>query len=108
MSITRVVITGLGVVSPLGVGLPFNWQRLLKNSSGLRSLNESEYEGIPSRVAARVPMGDEEGSLNMSKYFPRASDLKPMPLASAFVLVAAQEALEQSQVRTLSFLEILI
>lgn len=100
MSVTRVVITGLGVVSPLGIGVDFNWQRLLNNYSGVVSLNKEEYAGIPCQVAARVPVGseNEDGALNFAKYFTRLSDLKSMALASAFALVAAQEAIEQSQV----------
>jgi 3-oxoacyl-[acyl-carrier-protein] synthase II len=110
MSITRVVITGLGVVSPLGVGVEFNWRRLLENYSGIGQLDEVEYAGIPCRVAGRVPISTEsktqDGSLNFSSYFSRMSDLKSMSLASAFALVAAQEAIEQSQVRIYSFSKI--
>ena len=102
MSVQRVVITGLGVVSPLGVGVDVNWRRLLDNHSGVRSLDESDYAGIPCRVAARVPMaaegGKPDGSLDFCRYFTRMSELKSMPLASAYALVAAQEAIEHSQV----------
>ena len=111
MSISRVVITGLGVVSPLGVGVELNWRRLLENHSGIGSLDETEYAGIPCRVAGRVPMSSEsqtqDGSLNFSSYFSRMSDLKSMSLASAFALVAAQEAIEHSQVMIYSSSEIL-
>jgi 3-oxoacyl-[acyl-carrier-protein] synthase II len=103
MSVSRVVITGLGVVSPLGVGVELNWCRLLENHSGIVPLDEAEYAGIPCRVAGRVPISSEkqnqEGSLNFSTYFPRMSELKSMSLASAFALIAAQEAIEQSQVK---------
>jgi 3-oxoacyl-[acyl-carrier-protein] synthase II len=102
MSVSRVVVTGLGVVSPLGVGVELNWRRLLDNYSGIVQLNEAEYDGIPCRVAGRVLMNtdnkNQDGSLNFSNYFPRMSELKSMSLASAFALVAAQEAIEQSQV----------
>lgn len=112
MSLSRVVVTGLGVVSPLGVGVQWNWKRLLENQSGISSLSESEYEGIPCRVAGRVPMSSEnstpDGSLNFSSYFSRMSELKSMSLASAFAVVAAQEAIEQSQVKIILPLEISI
>lgn len=110
MSISRVVITGLGAVSPLGVGSEFNWRRLINNFSGIIPLDEAEYAGIPCRIAGRVPMSSEnnsqDGSLDFSKYFTRMSDLKSMSLASAFALVAAQEAIEQSQVTIYSYLKI--
>jgi 3-oxoacyl-[acyl-carrier-protein] synthase II len=102
MSVSRVVVTGLGVVSPLGVGVEINWRRLLENYSGIVQLNQKEYDGIPCRVAGCVPIKSEnqnqDGSLNFSDYFSRMSELKSMSLASAFALVAAQEAIEQSQV----------
>ena len=102
MSLSRVVITGLGVVSPLGVGVEINWRRLLDNYSGIVSLDPAEYAGIPCQVAGRVPISSEnknqDGSLNFSDYFTRMSELKSMSLASAFALVAAQEAIERSQV----------
>lgn len=101
MSLTRVVVTGLGVVSPLGVGVERNWRRLLDNCSGLVALDDDAYAGIPCRVAGRVPIRSEQhtddGALNWSDYFTRMSDLKSMSLASAFALVATQEAIEQSQ-----------
>lgn len=109
MSLNRVVITGLGVVSPLGVGVQCNWRRLLENQSGISSLTDKEYDGIPCRVAGRVPMRSEnqnvDGSLDFASYFSRMSDLKSMSLASAFALVAAQEAIEQSQVKIFLFFE---
>lgn len=105
MSVSRVVITGLGVVSPLGVGVELNWRRLLDNYSGIVALDETEYAGIPCRVAGRVPIKSEtntqDGSLNYSTYFSRMSELKSMSLASTFAIVAAQEAIEQSQVKIL-------
>jgi 3-oxoacyl-[acyl-carrier-protein] synthase II len=110
MSVGRVVVTGLGVVSPLGVGVELNWRRLIENYSGIGPLDETDYTGIPCRVAGRVPMSSEtntqDGSLNFSNYFPRMSDLKPLSLASAFALVAAQEAIEQSQVNIHLYLKL--
>ena len=111
MSISRVVITGLGIVSPLGVGVELNWRRLLNNDSGVVSLDETEYAAIPCRVAGRVPMKSEnksqDGSLDFANYFPRMSDLKSMSMASAFAAVAAQEAIEQSQVNIHIYMKIL-
>lgn len=46
----RVVITGLGVVSPLGVGVKNSWNALLAGKSGIVKLNTPEYETLPCRV----------------------------------------------------------
>ncbi|MGA8112691.1 MAG: beta-ketoacyl synthase N-terminal-like domain-containing protein, partial [Actinocatenispora sp.] len=53
----RVVVTGLGVVSPLAVGLPDTWQGLLEGRSGIRELPEATG---PVRIAGEVPDFDPD------------------------------------------------
>lgn len=52
----RVVVTGLGLVTPLGVGMKRSWPRILSGDSGIRSTKElsSSFDNLPSRVAAWV------------------------------------------------------
>ena len=54
----RVVVTGLGCVTPLGVGVEHTWKRLLAGDSGARSLTGEEYEKLPTRIACTVPRGE--------------------------------------------------
>jgi 3-oxoacyl-[acyl-carrier-protein] synthase II len=107
MSVHRVVVTGLGIVSPLAVGVEINWQRLLSNHCGIVSLHETEFEGVPCRVAGRIPIRSnndkQDGSLDFADHFTRMSDLKSMSLASAYALIAAREAIEQSQVTMMHY-----
>ena len=56
----RVVVTGLGCVTPLGVGVEHAWNRLLAGDSGARSLEGEEYEKLPTRIACTVPRGESD------------------------------------------------
>lgn len=60
----RVVITGLGIVSPLGRGVEHNWKKLLNGESGIKKIEDIDLKDIPVKIAGRVPMGENEGELN--------------------------------------------
>ncbi len=51
----RVVITGMGIVSPLGQGLEHNWQAITEGKSGLRAIRNFDASDLPSRIAGEVP-----------------------------------------------------
>ena len=53
----RVVVTGLGLVSPLGCGVEYCWDRLLKSQSGLRAIDSFDVSDLPAKVAGIVPSG---------------------------------------------------
>lgn len=59
MSRRRVVVTGLGLVTPLGSGTPFVWRRLLDGHHGIRRIDRFEIDDLPAKVAGQVPT--EEG-----------------------------------------------
>jgi 3-oxoacyl-[acyl-carrier-protein] synthase II len=74
----RVVVTGLGVVCPLGIGVTHVWPRLLAGTSGVVSLVGPEapahlagrFDGLPSTVAAVIPRGSRnEGKFNPTEWF---------------------------------------
>lgn len=91
----RVVITGLGLVCPLGVGTTNVWNKLLCGEVGTVPLLAPEYDDMPCKVAAFVPKGDKNGEININSIF-RTSELKMMSLSTAFSLVAAKEAIEDA------------
>ena len=62
----RVVVTGLGLVTPLGVGVAPVWRRLLDGRSGVRNI--PALHGLPSEVAAIVPRGDGDAEFDMAKH----------------------------------------
>lgn len=70
MAQRRVVVTGLGLVSPLGVGVKTAWKNLLDSQCGIISLAEREgFEKLPVRIAAEVPKGSfEDGKFTASEW----------------------------------------
>jgi 3-oxoacyl-[acyl-carrier-protein] synthase II len=54
----RVVVTGLGMVTPLGCGVEATWQRLLAAESGIKRIEKFEVADIASQIAGQIPRGD--------------------------------------------------
>src|ERR1700688_1002609 len=54
----RVVVTGLGMVTPLASGIEATWQRILAGQSGVRRIEKFEVSDIPCKIAGQVPRGD--------------------------------------------------
>ncbi len=61
----RVVVTGLGLVTPLGVGTDTNWNRLIEGESGIRGIQSFDVSDLPCKIAGMVPQGEtENGGFN--------------------------------------------
>lgn len=91
----RVVITGIGLVCPLGTGTAVVWDRLISGASGIVALQSEEYRTVPCRVAALVPKGDEEWQFKEERFATRG-EINSMSPATVMALGAAQMALEDS------------
>jgi 3-oxoacyl-[acyl-carrier-protein] synthase II len=57
----RVVVTGLGMVTPLGCGVEATWKRLLAGDSGARNIDTFDVSDLPVRIACMIPRGDGAG-----------------------------------------------
>lgn len=57
----RVVITGMGILSPLGRGLKTNWNKLINGVSGISAIRSFDTENFVTKVAGQIPVGEEEG-----------------------------------------------
>jgi 3-oxoacyl-[acyl-carrier-protein] synthase II len=92
----RIVVTGLGLVSPLGCGSELAWSRLLSARSGLTVLPEWAAV-LPARVAGIVPMkaDDPDGGFDPDLVVP-PKDQRRMDRFILFALAAASEAIAQA------------
>src|SRR5687768_790426 len=86
----RVVITGMGCVTPLGIGREAFWGGLLAGDSGVRRIAAFDASSFPVQIAAEVPSFDWEAQLN-------PKDRKHVPRTVPLALAAAREALEDAQ-----------
>ena len=92
----RVVITGMGIVSPLGTGLDHNWSTLLSGGHGFGKITHFEVDDLPCRIAARVPRGDGgNGTLDPDKWVD-SKDQRKIDEFILFGLIAAQMAVGDS------------
>ncbi|MCH7422558.1 MULTISPECIES: beta-ketoacyl-ACP synthase II [Shewanella] len=93
----RIVVSGVGVVSPLGVGADRVWQRLLAGQSGIRHLPKDVADGTGTTVGGLVPTLEEDplAGYDPDRVIP-VKERKKMDRFIEFALVAADEALTQA------------
>ncbi|WP_249676716.1 beta-ketoacyl-ACP synthase II [Pseudomonas abieticivorans] len=97
MTDRRIVVTGLGVVSPLGTGVDVVWQRLLAGQSGLRELAPEVVADLPARVGGVVPTLEEDAEAGFDPNTAAApKEQKKMDRFILFALEAARQALLQA------------
>lgn len=91
----RVVVTGLGIVSPLGCGVEHNWKRLINAESGIRIIEHFDVSDLPARIAGVIPRGTGEGEFDLDKVA-SAKERRRMDDFIIYGLGAAIEAIEDS------------
>ena len=94
----RVVITGMGMVTPLGVGVDHNWAALTNGKSGITSVSHFDVSDIPSKIAGVVPRADE--SVSDGRFFAddhvARKEQKKMDNFIIYGIAAAGEAIKDS------------
>ncbi len=97
MMTRRIVVTGMGLVSPLGCGVDVVWLRLIAGRSGLRVLPEEMIADLPAKVGGVVPTQAEDPEAGFDPDFAAASkDQHKMDRFILFALAAAEEAIAQA------------
>lgn len=92
----RVVITGMGIVSPFGRGLKFNWEEgLLKSKSAIGLIKGFDTEKYSTKIAGEVPFGNEDGQFNPESVIP-FKDIKKMDKFIQYAMAAATDAIEDA------------
>ncbi|PNG24519.1 beta-ketoacyl-ACP synthase II [Methylocella silvestris] len=92
----RVVITGVGMVSPLACGSEATWTRLLDGQSGARAIEEFDTSDLPCKIAMPVPRGDgQNGSFDPNEWMEPKEQRKVDPFI-VFAISAATQALNDA------------
>src|SRR6201747_1431124 len=92
----RVVVTGLGMVSPLGCGVETTWKRTLNSESGARKIDTFDVSDLTSRIACVIPRGDgTDGTFNPDQWM-EPKDQRKVDDFIIFAMCAAQQALDDA------------
>lgn len=79
----RVVVTGVGVVSPIGCDTATAWNSILNGYCGIKSLDNQQYESLPCKIAAKI----SEDDLKLTSHF-STSELRSISKSTAYALIA--------------------
>ena len=92
----RVVITGTGMVSPLGCGTEVTWRNLLAGKSGARRVTEFQVDDIPAQIACFIPTGDgSDGTYNADQWM-EPKDQRKVDSFIIYAMAAADMALDDA------------
>src|SRR3984885_8808042 len=92
----RVVVTGLGMVSPLGCGIEPTWKRILNGESGARKIETFEVSDLASQIACIVPRGDGSGGTFNADQWMEPKDQRKVDDFIVFAMCAARQALDDA------------
>jgi len=92
----RVVVTGLGMVTPLGCGVEATWRRLIDGQSGITAIQSFDVSDLPAKIAGMVPRGEtSSGLFNADDWVP-PKDQRKMDEFIVYALAAAAQAVEDA------------
>ena len=92
----RVVVTGLGIVCPLGASVEIVWSRLVAGESGLRRIDQFEVGDLPAKVAGIIPRGDGSNGTYNPDHVLEPKEQRKVDDFITFAIAAADQAIEDS------------
>jgi 3-oxoacyl-[acyl-carrier-protein] synthase II len=93
----RVVVTGLGMVTPLACGVEPTWQRLLAAETGIKGIGKFEVADIASRIAGQIPRGDgSNGTFNPDLWM-EPKEQRKVDDFIIYAMCAATQALDDAR-----------
>jgi len=92
----RVVVTGLGLVTPLGSGIEQTWQRLIAGKSGIKHIEKFDVSDLACRIAGQVPRGDGSGGTFNPDQWMEPKEQRKVDDFIVFAMGAATQALDDA------------
>jgi 3-oxoacyl-[acyl-carrier-protein] synthase II len=91
----RVVVTGMGMVTPLGCGVEATWKRLTAGESGASRIERFDVSDLPCKIACQVPQGDGDGKFNPDQWM-EPKEQRKVDDFIIFAMSAARQALDDA------------
>jgi 3-oxoacyl-[acyl-carrier-protein] synthase II len=92
----RVVVTGLGMLTPLACGVERTWARLLDGQSGAGTIRHFDASALPCRIACEIPLGDGSDGTFHADSWVAPKDQRKIDRFIIYALCAAEQAVKDS------------
>ncbi len=92
----RVVVTGMGLVTPFGLGVKTNWDRLINSESGIRAIQSFDVSDLPAKIAGEVPAGNSGDGLFNADDWVTPKDQRRMDKFIVYGVAAAVQAVDNA------------
>ena len=92
----RVVVTGLGMLTPLGCGVETTWKRIVEGRSGAKKVESFEVSDLPSKIACIIPRGDGTGGTYNPDQWMEPKEQRKVDDFIVYAMCAARQAIEDS------------
>jgi 3-oxoacyl-[acyl-carrier-protein] synthase II len=103
MTMRRVVVTGMGMVTPLGCGVEPTWRRLIAGESGARKVEKFDVSDLAAKIACQIPRGDGSDGTYNPDYWMEPKEQRKVDEFIVFALCAARQALDHAGWRPTSY-----